>query len=285
MMRAETGGARRRAAVLVGLALTVQAAGLRADDAQTRRVEGLSFTGVVVLGNSRAEISQGEAHELQLYGDARDLDREPFHIGRGDVLVLGRSHDGRRANLRYRVVMPELERVIVRDSATAFVKAFRLEDSDGTPSFRVDGSGDLRLYGLEGPAAELRVKGSGDLRAVRVAVDTLEAMVSGSGDLYLREVQAEEGQFVVAGSGDLTVTESGYVRELEANVVGSGDARLDTVACDEAEVNIVGAGSAGLGIVDRYLTVSIIGSGDVRYSGDPQLEQTVFGSGDVQRRD
>jgi hypothetical protein len=275
----------RAAAVLMCLALCGPAWGLRAQDAQTRRVEGLSFTGVIVLGNSRVEISQGEDHELLLYGDERDLDTEPFHIGRGDVLVLGRSRSGARANLRYRVVMPNLERVVVKDSGTAFIKAFRLEDSGDRPSFLVDGSGDLRLYGLEGPAAELRVKGSGDIKAVRVAVDNLEAVVSGSGDLYMREVQADYAEFVVAGSGDLKVTEAGYVRELEANVVGSGDARLEAVACDEADVNIVGSGSASLGIVERYLSVSIVGSGDVRYGGDPEVERTVFGSGDVRRRD
>ncbi|MEM1191037.1 MAG: DUF2807 domain-containing protein [Pseudomonadota bacterium] len=259
------------------------AAGAAADDDKTRRVEGLSFESVMVMDNIRVEISQDEDHVLRYRTDVDEFDRDPFYIARGNTLVLRKS---RRGDVRFRVSMPTLERVTVRGSGTAYVKPFKLPDSSmGPAEFILDGSGDLRLYGFEGPEVELNLKGAGDLKAVNMDAENLTAVVSGSGELYLREVTADSGMFTVTGSGDIEVTERGYVRDIEIDVVGSGDADLDVVDCRDAVINVVGSGDVSLGRVERSLTAAILGSGDIRYRGDPKVDRTVFGSGDIRARD
>lgn len=258
---------------------------------ETRRVEGLSFNEVLVLGSAEVEISQGDAIELQLRGPADELERQPFYVKR-DTLVLGaRSERNSKKNddssVRFRVVMPALEELTVKGSGEIYLKPFVFD----SPSSRrgqiltVKGSGEINAFDLQGTELEVRVEGSGDIRVVSVDVDDFEAVVAGSGNLFIETVKAQMGEFVVTGSGDLRVTEEGFVEELEVNVVGSGDIRMSKVNSLRAETNIVGSGSASIGDVREQLNASILGSGDVSYSGAAEVERVELGSGEVRRRD
>lgn len=274
-------------AISACVALLLAAPALRADE-EARRVEGLEFTRIALVGDVKAQISQGDVHLLQVFGDRSDLDEDPFYISNDGLLVLGKRLGSSRSadDVRFRVTMPALDKLSVKGSGAAYVKAFDLSGRDyEVTEFVVDGSGDMRIYGLDGGSAELRVKGSGDLRAVRVSVDELEAVVSGSGDLFLKEVVAEKGEFIVTGSGDLVVTKGGRVERLEVNVVGSGDARLEDVAASVAEVNVIGSGTATIGVVDVKLNASVLGSGDIRYRGEPETDKVALGSGEIRVRD
>lgn len=266
--------------------------GVLADD-QTRRVEGLSFNKVVVLGAAEVEISQGDEVELQLRGPSKYLDLEPFYVKR-DTLVLGArknlsgdKSNSRKNRLAFRVVMPELRELKVKGSGSVYVKPFAWDSADmgSTPLLAVDGSGEINAFDLRGRELEVRVEGSGDFRAVSVEVEELEAVVAGSGNLFMETVTARSGEFVVTGSGDLRVTGDGFLDTLEANVVGSGDISMKGVNCRRAETNVVGSGSASIGDVSEQLNASILGSGDVTYGGAPEIERVELGSGEVRRRD
>jgi hypothetical protein len=255
---------------------------------EVRRVEGLDFDRIVVAGDVKVEVRQGATCELQLRGDPDDLDQDPFYVSRGR-LVLGKRRDNRDAwddDLRFRVVLPTLRELRVDGSGRAYVRAFRVPaDVEEPTEFSVNGSGDMRVYAFEGPILRLRVKGSGDLKVAELQVSQLKALVSGSGGLFIRRIDSDRGEFVATGSGDLRVTEGGYVRDLEVSVVGSGDAELDGVAAELVEANVVGSGSVSLGEVGKVLSASILGSGDIRYEGDPVIDETVLGSGEIRRRD
>ncbi|CAN0602201.1 unnamed protein product, partial [Ectocarpus sp. 12 AP-2014] len=229
-----------------------------------------------VLGSTSVQISQGDATALKIRGDADDLEKEPFFIKR-NALVLGKSRSHRGAQfdeLRFRVVIPDLQELKVKGSGSAYVKPFALLESDGgdAPTVQVEGSGDIKLYGIEGAAIELRVNGSGDIKVVKLDVAEVEAVVAGSGDLFIQNLRAERGEFVITGAGDIEVTEDSFVEQIEISVVGSGDADLSRVSCDRAEMNIVGSGNADIGEVREQLNASVLGSGDIRHGGDPEVE-------------
>ncbi|EAQ99482.1 GIN domain-containing protein [Congregibacter litoralis] len=255
---------------------------------QTRRVEGLDFDQIVVLGDAEVEISQGKQVELQLRGPADYLDTEPFYVS-DDTLVVGarkrRNKDDEQ--LRFRIVLPYLEDLQVKGSGTVYLKPFAFDDVVGNDpvTLTVDGSGEINAFDLSGVDVEIRVEGSGDFRAVSIEAKDLEAVVAGSGYLFVETLKAENGEFVVTGSGDLRVTEGGSVDELEVNIVGSGDIRMAGVNSNRAATNIVGSGSATIGEVRDLLSASILGSGDVSYSGSPEVESVELGSGEVRRRD
>lgn len=256
---------------------------------ETRKFEDLDFDEVVVLGSVKVEIKQGEPQVLLVNGPDDVLDKKPFYV-KDDTLVLGKSktYSGRdNEYVKFKIIMPELRELRVKGSGAAYVKEFELRESrfGGPPMISVEGSGDIKLYGIDGPAVELRIKGSGDIKVVDINVGELEAVVSGSGDLFIQNVEAKDAEFVVTGSGDLGVTEGGYVHTMEVSVIGSGDAHLKDVDCEQVEVNIVGSGSADLGEVREQLNASVLGSGDVRYRGTPNVDKVEFGSGEVRRRD
>ena len=270
------------AMVVAGLAAQPALAG------ETRKFDDLVFNEIVVLGDIKVEISQDDDSIVLVNGPSDVLDNKPFYVSK-ETLVLGKSktyRGGDNNRIRFKVATPELRELRVKGSGEAYVKEFVLMDPDrgGPPTFSVEGSGDIKLFGLEGETVELRVKGSGDIKAVDIEIGDIEAVVSGSGDLFIQTLQADTGEFVVTGSGDLGVTEGGYVKRLEVNVIGSGDAHLSEVDCDSVEVNIVGSGGAELGVIRDQLNASVLGSGDVRYKGDPKVDKVEFGSGEVRQR-
>jgi len=271
-------------AALIG-ALT-GASGAAADE--VRRVEGLDFDRVLVVGDITVEVRQGDRCGLELRGDREDLDQDPFYVSRGRLILgktrglINRAGDG----IRFRVVLPDLRELEVAGSGVAYVRSYVTPPDVRKPTrLSVEGSGDLRVYAFEGPSVALRVKGSGSLKVADLKADELKALVNGSGGLYLRHLEAARAEVVTSGSGDLRVAQAGRVLDLEVSVIGSGDATLEEVTVDVAELNVVGSGSVTLGTVSKALNVSILGSGDVRYAGEPEVDETILGSGELRRTD
>ncbi|MEN0052459.1 MAG: head GIN domain-containing protein [Mucilaginibacter sp.] len=123
------------------------------------------------------------------------------------------------------------------------------------------GSGDVRFdQGVHGNAFKLRLSGSGDLSG-KLDVKTLETSLSGSGDIKISG-KADDSSISIAGSGDFSgkdlVTNSTSIR-----VAGSGDAKVN---------------------VNQKLDASVVGSGDIYYTGGvKQVSTSKAGSGDIHR--
>ncbi|GAB5414867.1 MAG: hypothetical protein Cons2KO_24700 [Congregibacter sp.] len=256
---------------------------------ETRRIEGIDFEDVLVLGSIDVEVRQGSPAELQIQGDADHLEPLPFSMS-GDTLIIGRHS---RANnksadkLRYRVVLPVLEKLRLKGSGAVYVKPF-IDDGMSSADrvvVSLEGSGGIMLYGVEHSDVELSVKGPGKIKAQNLDTQVLEALVAGSGDLFIGTLSAEDAEFTITGSGDVVVTEPSFAESAEVNVIGSGDARLKNLRCDRAELNVIGSGDIAVGEVAKQLNSSILGSGDIRYDGNAEVEKVELGSGEVRRRD
>ncbi|MFK7831387.1 MAG: DUF2807 domain-containing protein [Congregibacter sp.] len=254
---------------------------------ETRRVEGLEFDELLIFGPMNVEVRQGEPAELQIQGPDGLTDKVKYRIS-GDTLTIGSGKSGDRKvleNISFRVILPQLQRLKLKGSGDVYVKPFDFTQTRrGEPAeISLEGSGDIKLYGVQGPSLELRVKGSGNIKALSISVAQLDTFVAGSGGVFIQTLQAKDAELTVTGSGDATVTEESFIESLEVNVIGSGDANLETVDCEKAEINIVGSGDVRIGRVTKLLAASILGSGDVRYRGDPDVDSIELGSGEVRR--
>ena len=111
----------RRLGTVLLMSAAVASATALADE--TRRVEGLDFDHIDVVGSMSVEISQGDVQELTLRGSAEDLDRKPFAI-KGRRLVIGKNggSGGGFANVKYRVVVPQLRELHLKGSGDVYVK-------------------------------------------------------------------------------------------------------------------------------------------------------------------
>ena len=123
------------------------------------------------------------------------------------------------------------------------------------------GSGDVKFdQGVHANAFKLKLSGSGDVSG-KLDVKTLETSLSGSGDIKLSG-RADDSSVSIVGSGDFSgkdlVTNSTSIR-----VAGSGDAKVN---------------------VNQKLDASVVGSGDIYYTGGvKQVSTSKAGSGDIHR--
>ena len=123
------------------------------------------------------------------------------------------------------------------------------------------------------------LSGSGDIISKdAIVTDKLGIAVAGSGDIRL-ELQAEKSAAAVSGSGDIEL--SGSSTSFEAAVAGSGDIEAYDLKTDTAELKISGSGTIHAN-VESELFARISGSGNIKYKGNPRIEDVkVSGSGNV----
>lgn len=267
--------------LLAALLLVLPQLVLAAAAAGVQRVEGLDVDEVVVHGSIEVEISQGDTVELLLRGRQRELEPPPFHV-RERTLVLGLPAGARSSKVKgvqYKLTLPALARLQLQGSGDVFVRPFT------TPalSVMVAGSGEVRLYDLDAGNVRFDMRGSGDIQAARVQAESVRLTLTGSGAIHLGRVLTGSLQAVVNGSGDVSSGVDGRSETIEINIVGSGDVNFAGLDGDEANINIVGSGTARVGEV-RELDATIMGSGSIHYRGDPDIKQTLFGSGRLQRK-
>jgi hypothetical protein len=103
--------------------------------------------------------------------------------------------------------------------------------------FRLSGSGDIAVEGLDNGAFEARISGSGNMR-VSGRTDKLKATISGSGDMRLYELEAREASASISGSGNIWTHAT---EVLEVHISGSGDVRYKGSPSTDASVS--GSGS------------------------------------------
>jgi hypothetical protein len=105
------------------------------------------------------------------------------------------------------------------------------------------------------------------------------ASIAGSGSVNAEGVNEDEIRLAISGSGDITVR--GTTKKLTGAIAGSGSMHLADLTATDASVRISGSGDVTVN-ASESLEVSIAGSGDVRYLGQPRsVQRHVSGSGSV----
>ena len=121
--------------------------------------------------------------------------------------------------------------------------------------------------------------GSGDVIGEDViSGDKLSVAIAGSGDINLK-LKTGELKSAISGSGDMVFT--GSADSFEGAIAGSGDVKAEGLKVQKAELKISGSGSFSTH-VEQELVARVAGSGDIRYKGNPEVEDIkVSGSGSV----
>ena len=161
--------------------------------------------------------------------------------------------------------------------------------------------------------------GSGNIFAGKIQAGAFGISLLGSGNISTDALTATNLDIHLSGSGNInlgTVSAS----QVTANIAGSGDIQVDTLTADKVSSKTAGSGNITLGgkvdrtvrrdpglrrlpgrrLEKRYrhrpghrfrqqpgslpattLNVTILGSGDVAYSGNPTVNASIAGSGKV----
>ncbi|MCL2162102.1 MAG: DUF2807 domain-containing protein [Betaproteobacteria bacterium] len=131
-------------------------------------------------------------------------------------------------------------------------------------------------YTLEIPNLRaLTARGSGTIQIGPFRGDTLELELAGDGNATVQDITYKRLTLRLSGTGNIDI--SGRGDTLTATVSGIGIIRADTLIVTHAEATIVGIGDIYLQAT-RQIKGNIIGSGNIRYTGRPEIPPTIIGA-------
>jgi hypothetical protein len=144
-------------------------------------------------------------------------------------------------------------------------------------SMELNGSGYLYCFGLQTDELLVRLSGSGRVECYQIQASSVDYDLEGSGSIN-SHVTTENLVALVEGSGEIRLNGSSVNSDLR--LIGSGRIRAGDLNTGACVAYISGSGTIETD-VDHALDVTIIGSGNVYYSGDPVVESYISGSGKV----
>lgn len=129
--------------------------------------------------------------------------------------------------------------------------------------------------------SELNLSGSGDITAQNpIKNDKFTAKLSGSGDLDLNVI-SNSFDFSLSGSGDIKL--KGNSDNILIKLSGSGDIEASNLKSKNADINVSGSGDVAVNC-NESLTARVSGSGDIKYTGNPEKRDVkVSGSGSISK--
>lgn len=177
-------------------------------------------------------------------------------------------------------------RLIIRADDRGWLRRVDLDDIKVQVSYqalnalRIAGSGNAVADTIESDAFELSVSGSGSAWLQSLSCKMASFSVAGSGDIGIQALEATSTNTEISGSGNIVLR--GTAGDQALSMAGSGDYQADGLISQNVRLDIAGSGSARLRVSDR-ISGSVVGSGGLFYTGEPELEVRVVGSGQVKQ--
>jgi len=163
-------------------------------------------------------------------------------------------------------------------------------DQNGTESLTITADDNLLPYltsDIDGNRLTLGTKDSTNVSPskdiiYKVSAKNLNGLqVAGSGSADAKGIKTERLSILIAGSGSVSI--AGSADEQDITLAGSGGYQGKDLRSKMATVNITGSGNVDLNASDK-LNAIIVGSGDIRYTGEPTITKQVLGSGSIVKR-
>ncbi len=126
----------------------------------------------------------------------------------------------------------------------------------------------LRIYG----SVRLETRGYLDLK-------NLEMLLEGGARVKL---QAKANEISIENKGGVVVELQGVADVLHMRLAGAGHINADELKARDVDFRIDGVGT-GRVYATRKLNATIKGAGKIRYSGDPEVTESIDGLGSVSR--
>lgn len=114
-----------------------------------------------------------------------------------------------------------------------------------------------------------------------LSIDSFDGIINGSGKIELEYVEADNLSYAINGSGE--ISNAGICQNLEISINGSGEYNMFDLESTICDASIIGNGTIDIFVIDE-LNAEIIGSGLIRYQGDPVTVNTnIEGSGRIEK--
>ena len=143
---------------------------------------------------------------------------------------------------------------------------------------KLSGSGNLTLGTFHSENALLRISGFGDINVEDMVVDQPTLEITGSGDINVDNLQAFTLEVKISGFGNADL--AGKADDQNIEILGSGNFNGQNLENENTTVKITGFGDATVWAKES-LDVTITGSGNLEYYGNPRVTQSMTGFGKV----
>lgn len=119
---------------------------------------------------------------------------------------------------------------------------------------------------------------------IELSAPSLNALeMNGGGNVRLKDLDQKSLKLELNGNGDIFA--EGNVQQILIHLNGSSDIDAKGLVCDKAEIKILGSGNVDIH-VHQLLKADIIGSGNIKYYGNPsKIERVILGSGNIESGD
>lgn len=223
---------------------------------ETQTIEVSGFDRVLLEGFGDVYIEQGQSESLSVQTDANIIPLLNIEV-RGRELRLGTKHGVEvtpSESITYNLTVKNLNSISLSGSGNFYVEPVK----SGDLMVSVPGSGNISLKGLNTANLSVDLNGSGNITIEAINAKTVDASLKGSGDIKL------EGN-----ANTQTVTLS-----------GSGNYLAGNLQTDISDVSIPGSADVTVW-VNNQLNARINGSGEIKYYGQPTVDQSGSGSGKI----
>ena len=176
-----------------------------------------TFSGIGISISADVYYTPGNAHEIKIEGDAKDIDDLITKVEDGFLQVkYPNSWRVRHSKLTIYITSKELDAVKISGSAKfKSGEAVTTDEMD----LAMSGSGGILFEKLNADEVDVKISGSGNMELLNGGADELSAKISGSGKLNAEKFEVSEFSTSISGSGSVRIT---VKEELEARISGSG---------------------------------------------------------------
>lgn len=243
---------------------------------EVRNLSG-NFQNIINNGPADIFIRQGKNVQIIVKADENIISLITTKIQDGTLSVGVKRGIRFAKTMQVIITVPHIQKLINNGSGDIL---FKTKFNEPKMYIGIYGSGDFTA-GLEVKNLILKLNGSGDAQISGVH-GKLMVDLYGSGDIKAGDLQLLDCSIKEGGSGDIQL--SGKTSRLNLLCSGSGD--IDASHLYAIAVKASGSGSGDIWVHPvQELEASLTGSGDLRYTGNPQLLKTrSLGSGDIIKR-
>lgn len=193
---------------------------------QSRSVS--NFTAISSSGSWDVMLAYGEPGTIQVEGDENLLEYIETRVENGKLIIRSQNSLNLRSKNKITVYVSLTRLTAVNLSGSGDILGEGKFSNEGTTTYKVSGSGSIRLAMHQVGKADLSVSGSGNIR-LSGSAGSVNIRVSGSGNADCAELICDNASAQVSGSGNIKVNVN---NTLDAHISGSGNISFRGAASD-----------------------------------------------------
>ena len=196
-----------------------------------------NYTSIASSGSWDVMVAYGESNSVQVEADENLLPYIVTQVENGRLSINSKKNANLRSKNKITIYVSLTRLTGVSLSGSGDIIGNGKFDNDGISSFRLSGSGSIKISFNKISKTEVAISGSGNIR-LGGSSSSVSAQISGSGNADCSELNCDDAKATISGSGNVKVNAN---QSIEANIAGSGNVYYKGAATD-IKKHVAGSG-------------------------------------------